>query len=77
MTVHTKNKSIVILLLATEISTPPPPKSTMISPVVTVKYGMGMKKQSKTKIGVGYVVKAMVGELEKITREVIIRRTRK
>ena len=28
-----------------------------------------MKKQTKTKIGVGYVVKAKVGELENITRE--------
>ena len=27
-----------------------------------------MKKQTKTKIGVGSVVKAKVGELEKITR---------
>ena len=36
-----------------------------------------MKKQTKTKIGVGSVVKAKVGELDKITREVRIRRTRK
>ena len=28
-----------------------------------------MKKRTKTKIGVGYVVKDKVGELEKITRE--------
>ena len=28
-----------------------------------------MKKQNKTKIGVGSVVKAKVGELENITRE--------
>ena len=36
-----------------------------------------MKKQSKTKIGVGSVVKAKVGELEDITREERIRSTRK
>ena len=36
-----------------------------------------MKKQTKTKIGVGSVVKSKVGELEKITREVRIRRMRK
>ena len=36
-----------------------------------------MTKQTKTKIGVGSVVKAKVGELEKIIREGIIRRTRK
>ena len=53
------------------------PKSTMSSPVVTVKEGMGMKKQTKTKIGVGFVVKAKVGELENITREGINGRTRK
>ena len=40
----------------------------MSSLVVTVKEGMEIKKQTKTKIGVGYVVKAKVGELEKITR---------
>ena len=28
-----------------------------------------MKKQAKTKIGVGFVVKSKVGQLEKITRE--------
>ena len=36
-----------------------------------------MTKQTKTKIGVGSVVKADVGELEKITREGRRRRTRK
>ena len=36
-----------------------------------------MKKQTKTQIGVGYDVKAKVGELEKITREGRIGRTRK
>ena len=36
-----------------------------------------MTKQTKTKIGVGSVVKAKVGELEKITREGIFRRMRK
>ena len=38
---------------------------------------MGVKKQTKTKIGVGSVVKANIGELEKITREGRSRRTRK
>ena len=55
----------------------PPPKSTMISPVVTVKEGMEIKKQTKTKIGLGSVVKAKVGELENITREGRIRGMRK
>ena len=49
----------------------------MISPVVTVKDGMEMKKLTKTKIGVGYVVKVKVGELDNITREGIISRMRK
>ena len=49
----------------------------MISPVVTVKEGIEMNKQTKTKIGVESVVKAKVGELEKITRERISRRTSK
>ena len=50
------------------ILSPPPPKSTMSSPVVTVRYGVEMNKQTKTKIGVGSVVTAKIGELEKITR---------
>ena len=36
-----------------------------------------MKKQNKTKIGVGSVVKSKVGELETITREEIIKKIRK
>ena len=36
-----------------------------------------MTKQTKTKIGVGSVVKAKVGELEKIAREGRSRRMRK
>ena len=36
-----------------------------------------MKKQTKKKIGVGFVVKANVGELENITKEGRSRRTRK
>ena len=36
-----------------------------------------MKKQTKTQIGVGSVVKAKVGELENITREGRRRRIRK
>ena len=45
--------------------------------VVNAKEGMKMTKQTKTKIGVGSVVKAKVGELEKITREGSSRRTGK
>ena len=36
-----------------------------------------MKNQTKTKIGLGSVVKAKVGEFEKTTKEGRIRRTRK
>ena len=49
----------------------------MRSPVVNAKEGMNMTKQTKTKIGVGYVVKAKVGELGNITRDGRIRRMRK
>ena len=38
---------------------------------------MKMRKQNKTKIGVGSIVKAKVGELEEITREGRSRRMRK
>ena len=38
---------------------------------------MKMTKQTKTKIGVGCVVKSKVGELENITKEGRIRRMRK
>ena len=41
----------------------------MISPVLTIIEGMNKNKQNKTNIGVGYIVKANVGELENITRE--------
>ena len=41
----------------------------MSSPVGNAKEGMKITNQTKTKIGVGSVVKAKVGELEKITRE--------
>ena len=58
-------------------STTTTPKSTMISPIVTLKEWMKMTKQTKTKIGVGSVVKAKVRELEKITREGRRRRMRK
>ena len=47
----------------------PPPKFTMISPVVNAKEEMEMTKQTKKKIGVVSVVKDNVGELEKIIRE--------
>ena len=49
----------------------------MSSPAIDVKEGMEMTKQTKTKIGVGSVVKVEVGELEKITREGRSRRIRK
>ena len=41
----------------------------MISPVVTIAKRTKEKKQIKTKIGVGSVVKAKVGEMEVNTRE--------
>ena len=41
----------------------------MILPVIKFSEGMKVKKQNKTKIRVGFVVKAKVGELEKTTRE--------
>ena len=41
----------------------------MISPVLTILEGMKLNNQTKTKIGVGYIVKAKVGESEKIKRE--------
>ena len=43
----------------------------MSSPVLAIAEGMKAKKHSKTKIGVGSVVKANVGEMENIAREVI------
>ena len=49
----------------------------MSSPVVKITKRVKKKKRIKTKIGVGSVVKAKVGELEKITREGRIRRMRK
>ena len=73
-----KKKSIIRSLFDTAITIrPPPPKSTMNLPVVTVKEGMETKKQTKTKIGVGSDVKAKVRELENIKREGRIRRMRK
>ena len=76
MTLHTK-KTTIRTLFATSITNPPPPKYTATSPVVTVKEGMELKKQIKTNIGVGSVVMAKVGELEKITREQSALRDRK
>ena len=40
----------------------------MSSPVLIIAEGMKVKKQNKTKICVGSVVKAEVGELKKIAR---------
>ena len=40
----------------------------MSSAVLTIEEGMKVKKHNKKKSGVGSVVKAKVGELEKITR---------
>ena len=66
MNFHTKNKSTIRLVFTTVITIPS--KFTMSSHVVTVKDGMEMKNKTKTKMGVGYVVKAKVGELERIKR---------
>ena len=46
----------------------------MISPIFKLAEGVKLNNSTKTKIGVGYVAKYKVGELEKITREVRIRR---
>ena len=40
----------------------------MRSPVIKIAEGMKEKNQNKTKIGVGSVVKAKVGETEEKTR---------
>ena len=69
MTFHAKNKSTICSLFDNEIATPLPPNSTTRSPAVTVKERVEMKNQTKTKIGVGSIVKAKAGWLEKITRE--------
>ena len=63
MSSYTKNPTIR-LPFSTEIANPPHQKSTMRSTVLTILEGMNMKKQTKTKIEVGSVVKANVGELE-------------
>ena len=55
----------------------PPPKSTMISSAVNVIERVIMDKYTKTKIGVGSVVNAKVGYLEKTTRERRFGRMRK
>ena len=48
----------------------------MRSHVLTIADGVKMKKQNKTKIGAGSVVKAKVGELENVKREGRRRRMR-
>ena len=55
----------------------PHPKSTMSSPGDTIVEGMKEKKRIKTEIGVGSLVKAKVGKMEKNTREGGIGRMRK
>ena len=68
---HTKNKSTAQLLFDTEISNHlTHPKSTMISPVVTIAQKIIDKMWIKTKIGVRSDVKAKVGYMEDKTREV-------
>ena len=71
MTFHTKTQieHTLTVCYCNRYSATTTPKSTMSSPVVTKKEGMKMTKQAKTKIVVGSVVKATVGELENITRE--------
>ena len=49
----------------------------MSSPVVTIKEGIKMKNQNEKKIGVGSVVKAKIGALEKIAGKERSRRMRK
>ena len=69
MTFHTKTqiKHTLDVRYCNRYSTTTTTKSNMNSPVVTFKVGIKMTKQTKTKIGVGSVVKAKVGESEKIT----------
>ena len=45
---------------------PPPTNPTMSSLVVTISEGIKMNNHTKTKIRVGSVVKAKVGELESL-----------
>ena len=69
--IFTQKKSTTRSMFATAIAIcPPPTNPTMSSLVVTVKEGMDIHNQTKTKIEVGAVVKSKVGELENITREV-------
>ena len=79
MTFHTKTqiKHILAVRYRNQYSTTTTTKSNMSSLVVTFKEGMKMTKQTKTKIWVGFVVRAKVGELDKITREGRSRRMRK
>ena len=49
----------------------------MISPVLKIAEGIKVKNRNKTNIKVGYIVKANVVELKKITREGRIRKIRK
>ena len=49
----------------------------MISPVITIAEDMEEKKRIEKKIGLGYVVKAKVGEMGDNTREGRSRRMRK
>ena len=64
MTFHAKTiNHTLAVCYCNQYLTPPAFNSTMISPVVAVKEGMVMKNQTKTKIGVGSVVKSKVGEL--------------
>ena len=69
MTFHTQKTTVRFLFTTAIAKSPPSLKSTMISPVVNFKEGMKMKKQTKTKIGFGSVVKAKDGELEKLTSD--------
>ena len=60
----------MLFLIATAISDPPPPpQSTMSLPDIITVEGMKDKKQIKTDIGVGSVVKAEVVDMEEETRE--------
>ena len=49
----------------------------MSSPVFTISHKIMDKKRIKTTIGLGYVVKKKVGDIEEDTREGIIMRMRK
>ena len=74
----TQKNSTVLLIIDTEIDTPPlTPKASIHLPVITTIKGMKEKKWTKTNIGEGCVVKEKVRYMEDNKREGRISRTSK